>query len=471
MVSRVVLGLTLAAAVWPGSTASAQPDSEQEHKEPEYRAAPTDAEDLPVKQKSYLVPAFEIVLGNAAIFTGAYLAGMDWAHVGVDTTKDHLSGGWAWDDDAYSTNQIGHPLSGSFAFSTARSTGHGFWVSGIYAFGGSMLWELVENETPSTNDMITTPIGGMFIGEAMHRFSRALLYKGYGKPTWIRRTAASIIDPVGAINRGTWGDAWAKTIPPALNAHFAVGWQQPTHMFGAEHGGDGQLHVEAFVEHGLMGDRAFQPRYPLDHFTLQGAIDTSTDELEALLYVRGMLIGSPLRGDEFRGMYGLFGGYDYNSNHFVRASMLGVGPGGTAEYRIGERGYVAGTAAAYLVPYGAAGGVNELEGPMNDHHDGPGMSQLVELQAGQRGLWNLKSTTRVYEIRGRVVGDDANELVATTTVGGRFQFKAHQAIGVESTYSYRRASFADPTMNMDLPDRTMDVRAFYAITTDEILGR
>lgn len=471
MVSRVVLSLTLAAAVWPGSTASAQPDSEQERKEHEYRPAVTDAEDLPVKQKSYLVPAFEIALGNVAIFTGAYLAGMDWAELSFDNTKDHLTGGWAWDDDAYSTNQIGHPLSGSFAFSTARSTGHGFWVSGIYAVGGSLMWELLENEVPSTNDMITTPIGGMFIGEAMHRFSRSLLYRGYGRPTWIRKTAASILDPVGAINRATWGDAWAKTIPPALNAHFGVGWQQPTHLLGSQHGGDGQLHVEAYVEHGLMGDRAFQPRRPLDHFTLQTAIDTSTDELEAKLYVRGMLIGSPLRGDEFRGMYGLFGGYDYNSNHYVRASMLGVGPGGVAELRVGERGYVAGTAAAYLVPYGAAGGINELEGPMNDHHDGPGMSQLVEGQVGERGLWNLRSTTRVYEIRGRLVGDDANELVFNTTLGGRLQLKSHQAIGVESTYSYRRASFADPTMNTDTPDRTLDIRAFYAVTTDEILGR
>jgi hypothetical protein len=466
MYSRVLIGLTVAAAVWPGRTASAQP-----YRETEYRPAVTDKEDLPVKKKSYIVPTLEVIIGNAAIFTGAYIAGMDWAHVSVGTTKDHLSGGWAFDDDAYSTNQIGHPLTGSFAFSAARSTGHGFWVSGLYSAGGSLLWELVENEVPSTNDMIVTPIGGMFIGEAMHRFSRSLLYRGYGKPTWIRRTAASILDPVGAINRGAWGDAWAKTIPPALNAHFAVGWQQPTHLLGADHGGDGQIHVEAFVEHGLMGDRAFQPRYPLDHFTLQTAVDASSDDLEALLYVRGMLLGSGLRGDQLRGMYGLFGGYDSNSNHFVRASMLGVGPGGTAELRLGDRGYIAGTAAAYLVPYGAAGGVNELEGPMNDHHDGPGLAQLAELQVGQRGLWNLKSTTRLYEIQGRVVGDDANEFVASTTLGGRFQIKAHQAIGLEGTYTYRRADFADPAMATDTPDRTMDVRAFYAITTDEILGR
>jgi hypothetical protein len=466
MVGRVLLGLTLAAAVWPGRTAHAQPARDQV-----YHPAVTDEEDLPVKHKSWLVPTTEVLAGNAALFGIAYFAGMDWARTSPELAAHHLDGGWEFDDDAYSTNAIGHPFTGALAFSMARSTGHGFWTSSIYSLGGSFVWEMFENEIPSTNDMITTPIGGAFIGEAMHRFSRALLYRGYGRPTWVRKTAASIIDPVGAFNRATWGDAWAKTIPPALDAYFAVGWQQPAHVLGADHGGDGQLHVEAYVEHGLMGDRAFQPRRPLDHFTLQTALDASRDQLEALLYVRGMLIGSGLRGSQLRGMYGLFGGYDYNNNHFVRASMLGIGPGTTAELRIGERGYVGGTAAAYLVPYGSAGGINELEGPMRDHHDGPGMAQLLELQTGQRGLYNVHASLRTYEIEGRLVDDKANEFVAASTLGARLHIRTHQAIGVEGTYTYRRANFADPTLQMDTPDRTMDVRAYFAITTDEILGR
>jgi hypothetical protein len=61
--------------------------------------------------------------------------------------------------------------------------------------------------------------------------------------------------------------------------------------------------------------------------------------------------------------------------------------------------------------------------------------------------------------------------VVAATLGGRFHIKTHQAIGLEGTYTYRRADFADPTMDTDTPDRTMDVRAFYAITTDELLGR
>lgn len=458
--------LVAALGVAGARTARAQPEAERPADGPL-----TDAEDLPVHKKSYFVPAAEILLLNFSLITAARISGVDWGEGNASTIKRNLTTRWELDTDAYSTNQLGHPFCGALLFSTARSTGHGFFVSGLYAIGGSMVWEVfLENEIPSVNDMITTPIGGMFIGEAMHRFGRALLYRSYGHPGWVRKAAATVVDPIGAANRAWWGDAWAKTVPPNLNAYFGFGIQQPTTMFG-NHGGDGQLHLELYVEQGLAGDRAFQPRRPLDHFTFQSAIDIAPDNIEGLLYVRGMLLGTGMFGDRVRGMAGLFGAYDYNNNDSTRASMLGVGPGTTAELRITDRGYLGGTLAMYAVPYGAAGGLNEVEGPMRDHHDGPGLAQLAELKGGIRGLFSLRLTTRMYEIAGRLVDDDANELVVSSTAALRMNFTPHQGIGIESTYMYRRASYADDAMNVDPSDRTMDVRLFYALTTDEILGR
>jgi hypothetical protein len=472
MVRRNVLSLALAGTL--AGTAAAQPPDRSEPTNDELHGpAVTHKEDLPVRHKSYAVPAAEILLGNLALSVGAYAAGLDWATRDSDTWFEQLGQGWELDDDAYTTNQLAHPFMGAQMFSAARSTGHNFWVSGVYAVGGSMMWEAVlENEVPSINDMITTPIGGMFIGEAVHRFGRALLYKGYGNPNWVRRVAAGVLDPVGELNRRAYGDAWVKTVPPNLYAHFGIGYQQPSAVLG-NRGGDGQFHVEAFVEHGLLGDRAFQPRYPLDHFELYAAINAGTDNIEGDLYVRGVLLGGGVWREDVRGMYGLMGAYDWNNNDYVRASMLGVGPGGTAEIPIGERGYFGGTLAAYLVPYGAAGGVREVEGPMRDSHDGPGLAQLGELKVGQRGLYAVKLTTRAYEIVGRLVGDTANELVLQTTLGLRFQVAPHHAIGAEATQTYERASYSDDMMSVTDtdPNRTSEFRLFYAITTDEILGR
>jgi hypothetical protein len=472
MVRRNVLSLALIGLA--ARPALAQPNGERSEPTNDELHGPaiTDKEDLPVRKKSYFVPTAEVLLGNLSLSVGAYAAGFDWAVRDSDGWFQQLQQPWELDDDAYTTNQLAHPFTGALMYSAARSTGHSFWVSGIYTFAGSTLWEAVlENEVPSINDMITTPIGGMFIGEAVHRFGRALLYRGYGKPNYVRRAAAAILDPVGAINRSWWGDAWAKTVPPNLYAHFGIGYQQPTEVLG-NRGGDPQFHVEAFVEHGLLGDRAFQPRYPLDHFELYTAINANSDNIEGDLYVRGVLLGGSVLREDVRAMYGLMGAYDWNNNDYVRASMLGVGPGGTAELPIGQHSYFAGTLAAYLVPYGAAGGVREVEGPMRDSHDGPGLAQLGELKFGKRGLYAVKLTTRAYEIAGRLVGDKANEFVVHSTLGTRIQLARHHAIGAEATHAYERASFADDMVVTDTdPNRTTDFRLFYAITTDEILGR
>ena len=467
MARRILLSL-VAATVAIGGRARAEPNPDRV-----IVSGFDDKEDLGVRQRSYVLPVVEILLGNLTVSVGAWAVGMPWGARDSDRWVEQLGTPWHLDEDMYSINQLAHPFGGSLSFSAARSTGHNFWVAGLYSIGSSMLWEtVIENQPPSINDMITTSIGGMFIGEAVHRFGRALLYRGYGPPGYTRKATAAVLDPIGAANRHWWGDAWRKTVPPNMYAHFGVGYQQPSAVLG-NRGGDPQFHTEVYVEHGLLGDRSFEPRRPLDHFELYAAVNAGKGNLEGDLYVRGVLLGDGVWREDVRGMYGLFGAYDYNNNDYVRASMLGVGPGVTAEVPLDSRGYIAGTLAAYVVPYGSAGGAEEIEGPNRDNHDGPGLAQIAELKGGQRGRFALKVTLRAYEIAGRLVGDEANEYVLQTTVGARYQVRRHHAIGVEATQSYERASFAEdiPTVMDTDPNRTTDFRVFYAVTTDEILGR
>lgn len=425
--------------------------------------------DIPIKQ-SYVVPAVEIVLGNLVLSLTSYAAGADW---GVRDSDEWFSrivtSPWELDDDAYTTNQLAHPYFGTLSFNAARSTGNNFWVSGIYSFAGSILWEnVLENEVPSFNDMMTTPIGGMFLGEAMHRFGRALLYTPNNKPGLVRRTASLLMDPVATINRAWWGDAWANTPPPSLFAYLAVGVQQPTLVY-ANRDSNTQVHLETYVDYGMLADPSFKARRPFDHFVLQGNLNISSDNTEADVYVRGVLLGSSWRND-VRAIYGLWGGYDYNNNDYVRASILGFGPGATAELELGERSYVAATLIAYLVPYGAAGGVREVEGPMRDSHDGPGLAQLGEIRFGQRGLFGVRFTTRAAQIAGRMVNDLANEYVIQTTLATRFQITPNHAIGIEAEHNWEHATFDAPNV-MSPSNRTTDFRIFYALTTNEIIGR
>lgn len=90
----------------------------------------------------------------------------DFAFFDINTMKANLKKGFVWDNDQMGTNLFMHPYHGSLYYNTARSNGYNYWQSGVFALGGSAMWELfMENEYPSANDIIATPVGGMALGE------------------------------------------------------------------------------------------------------------------------------------------------------------------------------------------------------------------------------------------------------------------------------------------------------------------
>lgn len=423
-------------------------------------------QDPPVK-RSYSLATIEVLALDIGLSITSQLLGYEWAYVTPDTVTRNLERGFGYDDDPYTTNQLAHPIGGVALFSAARSTGHGFWVSGLYAFGGSLVWEVVlENERPSLNDQITTPFVGMLLGEPIHRFTRALLDPRYGRPGWVRRTAATLLDPIAAANRSWFGDAWHRTRHPSLYAHFGIGVARQTDAILGDHAREAQLHIALVAEHGLTGDAEFEPRRPLDHFEIRAALDVNGDDLDGELYTRGLALGSGFGNNgRIRGLGGLFAAYDFSNQERVRHSMLGVGPGVTVEGALGERGYVQGTVAGYFVPWGAGGGLTEDERMDRDYHRGPGAAAVGELRIGCRDTGELRVVSRLYEIRGTLVDDAADERILTTTVGARLAIARHHAIGVEGNYGKRRAEFSEGSA---ATDRVAAGRLFYAVTTDGV---
>lgn len=103
-------------------------------------------------------------------FYNKVIAGAGYADINLETMKFNLTNPWVWDQDEFDINTFGHPYQGSYYFVAARANGLDFWASlGVAAFG-SITWEyLMENETPSYNDLIITTISGAVFGEVLHR--------------------------------------------------------------------------------------------------------------------------------------------------------------------------------------------------------------------------------------------------------------------------------------------------------------
>jgi len=458
LVALGVLGLALGA---PRADARPAISAVTELVEP---AEPTSASyrDDPPLARSYLIPVLEIITLNLAANLGSQAAGQPWADISLSTMKTNLTSPWVYDNDVFAVNQFAHPYGGASLFLAARSNGLGFWTSAAYTFGGSLLWEtLMENEASSINDQLTTSIGGAFLGEALHRWSRAVLSSGE-RPSIGRRVLSAIIDPIGTANRVALRDSWRRVPPPQLHSHLAVGWNRALDV--AE---QSPLHVELAVSHGLPSDERFVPRVPFDHFDLRVQLDASTDRLDGYVDLRGLILGRASGKPRLRALWGLYGTYDYWNPDHARAGAIGVGPGIAVHAAFGARGFAEAVGVATFVPFGAAGGAGDGEGPQRDYHHGPGLGQFVELKLGLRGLGLLRLNARAIEIDGTLLGD-ATEAVIVTTAGVMVEVAPHHAIGADLVYSARSATFADATMKAF--EQSSQLRVMYAITSGSLGG-
>jgi hypothetical protein len=151
--------------------------------------------------------------GNMTVWTfNRYIVHSDFAYIGFNTIKENFKKGFVWDNDHVGTNMFLHPYHGSLYFNAARTNGFSFWESGIFSFAGSLAWEMfMENEYPSVNDIVATPVGGLILGETLHRISDLVLDgRQTGNGRLGRELAGFLISPMRGLTRIMNGDAWRQ---------------------------------------------------------------------------------------------------------------------------------------------------------------------------------------------------------------------------------------------------------------------
>jgi len=104
------------------------------------------------------------------------------------------------DHDLTIINFIGHPFQGSFYYNAVRSQGANIWQSSLFCLGQTVLWEYgweAGMEQPSIQDLITTPLAGVFIGELSHVATIKMSKNGF---KWYEIALVCIINPAFALN-------------------------------------------------------------------------------------------------------------------------------------------------------------------------------------------------------------------------------------------------------------------------------
>lgn len=352
--------------------------------------------------RSYLIPAAEVLTYLFLLnqYDRHFTEPKDVYRTTGTTIREHLTDSkWVFDNDQFSVNQFLHPYGGSVYFGLARSAGLSFWESSLYSVAGSFLWEIGgERTSPSINDMITTPIGGTFLGEPLFRMANLLLETGDGPPGFWRELGAAIISPPTGFNRLVFGNRFDSVYPshrPATFLRLEAGGTLTSSSRNVsssvnEHGAVGEL----TFTYGLPGKSGYGYTRPFDYFDFH--VSAATANTLETITSRGLLLGKAYAsGDTTRGIWGLFGSYDYISPQVFRVSSTALSLGTVWQSWLSEDIALQGTLLGGA-GYGAAGSIQRTE--ERDYHYGTTPQALVALRLIYANRLMFDVTGREYYV-------------------------------------------------------------------------
>jgi hypothetical protein len=432
--------------------------------------------------KSYSVPAYDTIGFEFLLnqydrhFLSESVYGTNFS-----TFRHNLGRGWVIDTDPFEVNQFLHPYQGSIFHGFARSAGLGFWESMGYAFGGSLLWkEAGETGKPSINDQITTPLAGAFLGEPLFRMASLLLESGGGNPGFWRELGAAVISPTTGFNRLAFGDRFRAVFPshePSFYTRLQIGANVNSNVnsnvnvnpdvLGApitQSFNKTDAIADFSMAYGLPGKPGYTYDRPFDYFHFE--FQATTANVFENIISRGLLYGTTYRaGDNYRGIWGLYGSYDYISPQIFRVSSTAASLGTTGEWWLSQAVALQGTALSG-VGYGAAGTIHGSG--QRDYHYGLTPQSLLALRLilGDRATFEV--TGRQFYVSGVASTESRGsenifraDASLTLRVYGRHAF----AIGYVATH--RNAHYPD------LPDTHQSVgtlSVYYTLLGDTKFG-
>lgn len=368
-------------------------------------------------------------------------------------------------------NQFLHPYHGTLYYGFARSAGLDFWESVPYTITGSLLWETAgETTPPSINDMVATGIGGTFVGEALFRMASLVLEEGGERPGFWRELLAALISPPTGFNRLVFGDRFNPIFPSHEPAHFwriSAGPVLNINLNG--HGSattinPNEVTANYEISYGLPGKPGYTYTRPFDYFHFELASLNSTKNPLENVMVHGLLVGKDYTGDSYRGIWGLYGSYDYISPHFFRVSTAAASLGTTAQKWLSRSVAVQSTLLAGI---GFGSGGTTVGSGERDYHYGMTPQGLAAARIIFGNVAMLDSALRGYWVSDVWATEKGTEKIARGNVGLLVRIFDRHAIGIQYVGSFRDAHY--PGLSK-IEQRAHTFSLVYTFLRDKSLG-
>ncbi len=412
--------------------------------------------------RSKILPAVEIVGFLTALnvydryaYSNLYEDGKKVYAVTLNTAWDHLRHErWVHDNDPFNVNQFGHPYEGATMYGLARSSGQGFWKSLVYADVGSFAWEIAgETDAPSINDIITTGQAGTLLGETLYRLSDLVLKDNPGKHHFWHDLLADALSPPRAVNRRAFGEhfrteladsapatSWQARLGANLDA-LAHNYSQPSTLLNRN------AVAEFWMTYGLPGKPGYEYDRPLDYFDFQASLLANSSNPVENVMLRGLLLGRRTSvGSAARGIWGLYGSYDYISPFLFRVSSTALSLGTTQQVWV-ARNVALQASLLGGAGYGAAGTTTVVPSTptseaIRDYHFGVTPQALLALRLIAGNRLSLDADAREYYVSG--LGSDdvhGSEAIFRGNIGASVRILGGHSLGVRYVASTRDAQY------------------------------
>ncbi len=411
------------------------------------------------EKNNYWLPAVEAFGLNIFVWSiDRYVRQVGWAKISMESMSNNLKHGFVWDADGFETNQLFHPYSGALSFTAARSSGLSFWQSLPYPFAGSLMWELfMETEYPSMNDIITTPMSGIVLGEISYRVSNLILFSG--ERSFLRELASTLVSPMNGFNRligiGKKRLSQKHKIPryklvlsAGLNGVFVDGKfsQRVPHLY---------LNYNMIYGQCTHLSKNYKP---FDYFVTNVGASFSENNNIIAIFSSGLLFGKNLRlGSKHHDIIGVFKNFNFLNNRLYKISASSVGVGFLSDYSLNDKFSWNNSLIASVI---VMGGINSLyaEEVGRDYNLGPGTSGKFESSLNIKNLAKLYLRYKHYWLH-PLSGAKGNEYVDILMLGTRINMTPVHAISFEFI-EYDRWSHYKNYPN--LKENNFALRAYYS---------
>jgi hypothetical protein len=211
---------------------------------------------------------------------------------------------------------------------------------------------------------------------------------------------------------------------------------------GLSHVGRKDSTINFSMAYGLPGKPGYSYTRPFDYFHFESmAVSNSENPIQDVM-LRGLLFGKKYEaGDSYRGVWGLYGGYDYISPQIFRVSSTAASLGTTFQWWLAKAVALQGSVLGGI-GYGAAGKV--AGSGERDYHYGIAPQGLLALRLILDDKAMLDATARGYYISGLGSTETGgNETIGRLNMGLTVRIYGRHALGIQYLASRRDAHYPD----------------------------